>query len=123
MRKKPQQRRDAAPVARLKLAIEAYGSACERVGRNGLMDISHPFRVAGLEGHDAARRKLDATIDSLYAHPEDAPRGPWSIGKYVNIAGTRLVVRKRCREIGSFESEAEAAAVRDVLNRLKGDET
>ena len=51
----------------------------------------------------------------LFAHPEDAPEGPWEIFK--SEEGWNVTVP------GDFHSwtEKEAIAVRDLLNRLKGD--
>ena len=64
---------DAIQSAGLRLAIEAYGTACEGLGRQDHLDIQHPRRVAGFKAHDKARRELDAMID---VHHEDAPGGP-----------------------------------------------
>ena len=52
------------------------------------------------------------------AHPEDAPGGPWEARK---TGATWLVGKTRSirRLVGL--TEAEAIAVRDALNRLKGE--
>ncbi len=58
----------------------------------------------------------------LAAHPEDAPGGPWVTSGEDHpdhYACSVLIPNKR--SVGYF-TQAEATAVRDALNRLKGDE-
>ena len=74
-----------------------------------------PSDAAQLE---AARSDIKTFGRAVYypnAHPEDAPEGPWEIFK--SEEGWNVTVP------GDFHSwtEKEAIAVRDLLNRLKGD--
>ena len=86
------------------------------------------------DAHFAAKEKVRAAISyptarGLFAHPEDAPRGPWALRQSLTSGSTWDVVKNE-GTIGyhlAFNGlKSEAIAVRDALNRvdrLKGEET
>lgn len=57
------------------------------------------------------------------AHPEDAPEGPWRISGAGTVWSVEKITDGDTQRVVPLHSKSEAIAVRDVLNRLKGDET
>ena len=86
------------------------------------------FNVVGTDKKTRARiiascyeREDAERIMALYAHPEDAPEGPWEILHHYEHGSAVPDQFDVTRHHGKTFTWAEAIAVRDALNRLAND--
>jgi hypothetical protein len=101
---------DAPPLEELG-RLQCAECASKGVRRQPCIHISQVYDSGKRIGHIEARHGYD---------PEDAPGGPWEVER--TDRRWAVINKKERRELWPIPNEAEAIAVRDALNRLKGDE-
>ena len=107
---------DAAPVAGA-LAV-ALADGFRNMGNDGSGDdVSHPANWSL-----GAWVVYAMEVTKLYAHPEDAPGGPWLAERELSTNNWAVWFRGVTAHTIEFRgTKLQCIAVRDALNRLKGE--